>query len=591
MNTLSLIYNNSKILPDSIAISYRSANEWLSLTWENFWNEIGKTYNALVDLGLKKEDRIGIFSQNSKEWVITDFAAQAIGATPVPIYATNSKEQTEYIVQHTEMQHILVGDQPQLDIVRSIASAMKKPLQIITAKKSNIQENNIHDFTELTKKYNPEFTYTEPEADSLATIIYTSGTTGTPKGVMLTHKNFSAIGKAHKEFFNIKNLYNKKSLAFLPLSHIFERAWTSFVLSQGGEVALLDDPKDVLSALKQTKPWTMCSVPRFYEKVYQTLIRKIESASTNKKKLFINAVKVGKKHSDRKNLNQSIPFALSLKHKFYNNLVFKKIRNEFGGNLSFLPVGGALLKKEIVEFFTSIGMPITVGYGLSETCATVSAYPLKNIKYGSIGRPLPGVDVKLSEENEILVKYGGVMKGYYKSPEETAKVFTDDGYLKTGDKGEMDAEGNLYIVDRIKDLMKTSYGKYIAPQTIEIPLQSHPKISQAMVIADGRPFVTAIITPNFEFLIEDKPEFKNYMNLSLEEKTKLINSPEMMEEYATAILSVQKDQADFEKIKRFILLPEDLTIDKGELTPTLKIKRKVVMDKFADKIEALYTDR
>ena len=279
---------------------------------------------------------------------------------------------------------------------------------------------------------------------------------------------------------------------------------------------------------------------------------------------------------------------MNLQHKFFNALVFKKIKNELGGNLEFLPCGGAMLKKEISEFFAAIGLPVIVGYGLTETTATVTALPTKNYVYGSVGIPLPGVDIKIGAEDEILVKYGGVMKGYYKNEEETAKVFTEDGYFRTGDAGRIDENGNLYIVDRIKDLMKTSNGKYIAPQTIEIPLQSHPEISQAMVIAEGKPYVSAVIVPDFETLIEKYQEFKNYVSLTIEEKKKLLESPFIKEKFEKIVADIQKEFASYEKIKKFKLLPEEFTIEKGEITPTLKIKRRVVLEKLNSLIEGMY---
>ena len=259
-----------------------------------------------------------------------------------------------------------------------------------------------------------------------------------------------------------------------------------------------------------------------------------------------------------------------------------------GGKLEFLPCGGAMLKKEISEFFAAIGMPVIVGYGLTETTATVTALPTKNYVYGSVGKALPGVEIKIGKDDEILVKYGGVMKGYYKNPEETANTFTEDGYFRTGDAGRLDEEGNLYITDRIKDLMKTSNGKYIAPQSIEIPLQSNPYISQAMVIAEGKPYVSAIIVPNFETLMEKFQDFKNYLSLNIEEKKKLLETPFIKETFEKVLGDIQKEFASYEKIKKFKLLPEELTIEKGEITPTLKIKRKVVMEKLNELIEGMY---
>ena len=588
MKLIQLLEKNAQNLPNKNAISYRDGENLIILTWKEFWNKVCQTANGLHTLDVKKGDCVGVFSQNSKDWVIFDVATQMLGAVTIPIYATNNYAQTEYIIKQTEMQHILVGDTPQLEILKSAETHLNKKLHIFTSHIIKDEAENITYFPDFIKHFSTERKIAEISDDDLATILYTSGTTGTPKGVMLSHGCFKDIISAHNQFFGFENLHTMKSLAFLPLSHIFERAWTLYVLSQGGEVAILEDPKNILSALKQVQPNAMCAVPRFYEKVYQTLVKKIDAASPTKQKLFKKALEVGARVADKKRTGASIPFGLNLQHKFFNALVFKKIKNELGGNLEFLPCGGAMLKKEISEFFAAIGLPVIVGYGLTETTATVTALPTKNYVYGSVGIPLPGVEIKIGAEDEILVKYGGVMKGYYKNEEETAKVFTEDGYFKTGDAGRIDENGNLYIVDRIKDLMKTSNGKYIAPQTIEIPLQSHPEISQAMVIAEGKPYVSAVIVPDFETLIEKYQEFKNYVSLTIEEKKKLLESPFIKEKFEKIVADIQKEFASYEKIKKFKLLPEEFTIEKGEITPTLKIKRRVVLEKLNSLIEGMY---
>ena len=588
MKLIQLLEKNAQNLPNKNAISYRDGENLIILTWKEFWNKVCQTANGLHTLDVKKGDCVGVFSQNSKDWVIFDVATQMLGAVTIPIYATNNYAQTEYIIKQTEMQHILVGDIPQLEILKSAETHLNKKLHIFTSHIIKDEAENITYFPDFIKHFSTERKIAEISDDDLATILYTSGTTGTPKGVMLSHGCFKDVISAHNQFFGFENLHTMKSLAFLPLSHIFERAWSLYVLSQGGEVAILEDPKNILSALKQVQPNAMCAVPRFYEKVYQTLVKKIDAASPTKQKLFKKALEVGARVADKKRTGASIPFGLNLQHKFFNALVFKKIKNELGGNLEFLPCGGAMLKKEISEFFAAIGLPVIVGYGLTETTATVTALPTKNYVYGSVGIPLPGVEIKIGAEDEILVKYGGVMKGYYKNEEETAKVFTEDGYFRTGDAGRIDENGNLYIVDRIKDLMKTSNGKYIAPQTIEIPLQSHPEISQAMVIAEGKPYVSAVIVPDFETLIEKYQEFKNYVSLTIEEKKKLLESPFIKEKFEKIVADIQKEFASYEKIKKFKLLPEEFTIEKGEITPTLKIKRRVVLEKLNSLIEGMY---
>lgn len=590
MNLISLIIENTVKIPIHPALSFQKEGSWKTYTWEELLIQINKTTNGLIQTGIKKGDCIGVFSQNSKDWLIFDLAVQSIGAITVPIYATNNVEQTDFIIRQTEMKAILVGNAAQYQMIKNIEKELDNPLHIFTSYPLEEGVENTYYLEKWSSDFPTEYHYKEHSAEDLATIIYTSGTTGVPKGVMLTHGSFSEVIKAHKIFFGIQHLQHKKSLAFLPLSHIFERSWSLFVLSQGGEVAVLDDPKNILSALKTVQPHSMCAVPRFYEKVYQTLIKKIESASASKQKIFKKALEIGKSYAEKIQYGEKIPLSLQLKYGIFKALVFNKIKNELGGNLNFLPVGGAALKKEISEFFAAIGMPVIVGYGLTETTATVTAYPSKNFKHGSVGKVLPGVEIKIGKEDEILVKYGGVMKGYYKNPEETAKVFTEDGYFRTGDAGRIDEEGNLFITDRIKDLMKTSNGKYIAPQVIEVPLQSHPAISQAMVVAEGKPYVSAFIVPDFDSLIAQYQEFKNYISASIEEKKKLLETPFIKEKFEKIVSDIQKELPSFEKIKKFKLLPEEFSIEKGELTPTLKIRRKIVMENLHSEIERFYRE-
>lgn len=591
MNILALIQQNIISIPSFPALSFRENGVWKSLNWNEFGKELAQTINALKSIGVKKENKVGIYSVNSKDWVLIDLATQMLGGVTVPIYATNSKEQTEFIIRQTEMQVVLAGEQLQLDILREIKKNVEfENLQILSSVSLQNPSDKEYYFPEWKKVYEDKAEFVEVSSEDVSTILYTSGTTGMPKGVVMTHKCFEAVVEAHKDFFSIDNLHHKKSLAFLPLSHIFEKAWTGFFLSQGGEVAILDNPKEVSQALKEVKPWAMCSVPRLYEKIYQLLLGKIQSAGALKQKLFKSAIKVGREYASYKREGKDVPFFLGLQYKLFSKLVFKKIKNELGGNLEFMPVGGAMLKKEISEFFEAIGMPVIVGYGLTETCATVTAYPPKGYVHGSVGVPLKGVDVKIGAEDEILVKYKGVMREYYKNPEETAKVFTEDGYFRTGDAGRFDEKGNLYIIDRIKDLMKTSNGKYIAPQSIELPLQTHPSIAQALIVAEGKPYVTSFIVPNFENLTQEWEEFKDYLKLSFAEKVKLLEMPNIKAKFQAIIEEVQKNQSPFEKIKKFTLLPEEFTIEKGELTPTLKIKRRVVMDKLQQQIESFYRD-
>jgi long-chain acyl-CoA synthetase len=588
MNVIELIQKNYQTIPDKVALTFRFQDEWVAVTWRSFWKEICRTANGLLSVGVKKGELVAIFSKNSKDWIVLDIATQAIGAITVPIYATNSLQQVEYIINEGAIKYILAGDELQYDVINTI-SGTHPNLFVLHSYKNDKAKDNSRYFPEWNNDFSSDFQYKACPAEDVATVIYTSGTTGIPKGVMLTHGNFSSVVDAHKSYFSFDNLHNDISISFLPLSHIFERAWTLFVLSQGGEVAVLDNPRTILEALKEVKPTMMCAVPRFYEKVYQTLVNKIEEAGSIQQKIFRMALNVGKLYAGKKQFNKKISLLLKLRYKFFHALIFKKIKNEFGGRLRFLPVGGAMLKKEISEFMAWVGVPIIVGYGLTETSATVTAYPTTHFQHGSVGKALPGIEIKIGDNDEILVKYTGVMKGYYKNSEETHQMFTADGFLKTGDCGRIDEEGNLYITDRIKDLMKTSNGKYITPQLIESSLQTYSGISQVMIIGEQRPYVTALIVPDFEALANEDPDFINYRNLLPEQKRSLLNSSFIREKFEKIIADEQAGHAPYERIKKFYLLVEELTVEKGEITPTLKIKRPVVLQKYSEAIASMYS--
>ena len=585
---IELIEQNARLHPDATAITYREGEIWHSLSWETFWCEIARTANGLKSLGLKENDCACIYSQNSKDWIIFDLAVQIAGGIAVPIYATSTFDQAMFIIEETESNFLFCGSANQTTIVTSIRNEIQRPEYILTSHKSEEENHNIHELSAWNKKFSENFEFKTPDTEETATIIYTSGTTGTPKGVVLTHGNFSSVIKAHKLRFKLNNMHGTRSLAFLPLSHVFEREWSLFVLSQGGEVIVLDNPKDILETLKKQKPTALCAVPRLYEKIYQSINSTINNSGPLKKRILKSALSVGIQFSEKKRTGAKIPVTLKLKHDFFNRVAYKKIRTEFGDNLNFLPVGGAMIKKEISEFMEAIGMPIIVGYGLTETSATVTCYPEKNYVHGSAGKPLPDIEIKIGADDEILVKSNGVMKGYYKNPEETKNVFTNDGFFKTGDCGRIDEEGNLYITDRIKDLMKTSNGKYIAPQPIEISLLTSPEIVQAMIIADERPFVTSLIVPDLEILSKQHPNLESFQKLSEEEQHSLLNSEGIRERFQKIIEEIQKKHSPFEKIKRFKLLPKEFTIENGELTPTLKIKRSVVLAKLKPIIDAMY---
>ncbi|SDE03929.1 AMP-dependent synthetase/ligase [Riemerella columbipharyngis] len=585
MNISNFIEINAEKFVTKPAIGFKKYDEWKDISWQMFRRTIYKTANALKKLGIKENDRVAIYADNSAEWIIMDLATMAIGAITVPIYATNNKEQTLYCIKDSEAKAVMVGNQEQYDACAEIMQECETLEHIIAAKKSTVlrAKNSCH-FETIIVKSPEDLEIVPKEEDDIATIIYTSGTSGTPKGVMITHGNFANAFEAHFEFFKFKNFTEETSLAFLPLSHIFERSWTLLCLYGGAKVVFLENTKLIAHTLEKVKPTMMCAVPRFYQKIYCAIQENLEkSNNTTKKRLFYWALKQGEIYAELKRQGKSIPLGLRFRNGIANALVFKKIKKKLGGNLWFMPCGGASISPEIIKFFDTIGVHITVGYGLTETTATLTCFPNTHYEYGTAGVPIGSTQIKIGENNEILVKGKSVMKGYYKMPEENEKVFTRDGWFKTGDAG-IFKNNTLTITDRIKDLMKTSNGKYIIPQSIENLLTNSNLIQQVMVVAEGKPYVTALIVPNFEVL-EKK---LNALGVKLTSWKETLKNEKIYQLYQDVITELLNPLSGYEKIKKFVLLPKDFEIHLGEITPTLKIRRQVVMSKYANEIESLY---
>ncbi|SKC08208.1 long-chain acyl-CoA synthetase [Soonwooa buanensis] len=585
MNIANFLITNAQNYPLKQAIGFKSGAGWSHLNWRKLKTVVFKTANALKEAGIQKGDRVAIYSDNSAEWITMDLATLAIGAVTVPIYSTNTKDQAKHVILDSGAKIILTGNKEHYDNAIALLEECPSLEKIIVTKTYEriIHDQSVH-LQKFIKPASENLEILDMQEDDLATIIYTSGTTGTPKGVMLMHGNFVKAFDAHFEFFKFKNFEDEHSFAFLPLTHVFERSWTLLAMSGGAKVSFLTNTKAIAEELPIVQPTMMCSVPRFYQKIYIKIQETIQSSSPTKQKIFNWALGVGSQYHELKRQEKSIPLGLSLKYNLANTLVFKKIKGQLGGRLWFMPCGGASISPEIAKFFDAMGIHLTVGYGLTETTATLALYPLTKYKFGTTGRTLPGVEIKIGDDEEILAKGNGIMKGYYNRPEETAKVFTEDGWFRTGDCGTIDAEGNLTITDRIKDLMKTSNGKYISPQATENLLTNDAFVQQAVLIAEGRSYVTALIVPNFETL-EEKAKQENITYQSHED---LIKNPIVVEFYNQKINELQKDLASYEKIKKISLLPRDFQMDLGEMTPTLKVRRKVVVEKFADLIDEMY---
>lgn len=589
MNLAEAIINkNIEKHPVKSAIGFKKKEEaWKEISWKKFGEIVFKTANALKEAGIQENDHVAIYSDNSSEWVIFDMASMSVGAITVPIYSTNNGEQAEYIISDSQAKAILVGNQAQYDACLEILQKENSSLELIIVSKKAVwikKEFNSFYLEDFISKTPSTFEICKKGYEDVATLIYTSGTTGTPKGVMLTHGNFIKAFDAHFEFFKFKNFEEELSLAFLPLSHVFERSWSLLCLYGGARVYFLEDPKNIAKALEEVKPTTMCAVPRFFQKVYAGVLEKAEEGSSLKKKIFDWALATGWQTAELRRNEQPIPFGLKIKESIADTLVFSKIKERMGGRLWFLPCGGASLSPEVTRFFESVGIHVTVGYGLTETTATLTLFPLTYFEHGTSGKPLPGVEIRIGESDEIQARGNGIMKGYYQKPEETQKVFTEDGWFKTGDAGKIDDKGNLIITDRLKDLMKTSNGKYIAPQQIENLLTNNNFIQQIVLIAEGKQFVSALIVPNFEFL----EDFIKKNNIPFTNWAEIVKNEKVHDFYKEKIKELQHHLSDFEKVKKFTLMPAEFDINTGEITPTLKVKRNVVLKKYADIIEKMY---
>lgn len=579
---------------ERIALRYKdkTTGTWHSITWNEMGKQIDRVSKALISGGIVETGMVGIFSRNMPEWTISDFGIMSIRAVPVPIYATDSAGQASYIIAETKMKLIFVGEQEQYDTILEVIS--KTGIQIkIVAFDENVDlkgyEHGDHfqRFCDLGKDFSNDVELRERLShivgDDIATILYTSGTTGEPKGVVLTYTGFINIIKSHDIYLN--NISDKDiSMAFLPLSHIFERAWTFLALHRGIQNNYLLNPREVVEAMQVVKPTIMCTVPRFFEKTYNVVQQKLETYSPLKKKIFHWAIAVGRKNMEYRHHDMKAPLMDRIKYKIADTLVLKKGRQAFGGHIRLMPCAGAMLPDHINMFFHSVGVHIIYAYGLTESLATVTAFPHKKFTFGTVGKPLPGVEVKIGENNEILIKCGGMFRGYYNKPDETRAAFTEDGWFKSGDAGEIDAEGNLIMRERIKDLIKTSVGKYVAPQQVESCLSSDPFIEQVMVIGDDRPFLVALVVPAFA-LLEENAAQQNLGKLSREE---LINHPKIHALMKERINSAQENLASHQQVKKFALLPEEFTIQKGEFTSTLKIKRKFIAQKYGAIVDQLY---
>lgn len=580
---------------------WRKDGEWLSTSWSEFAVQIDVAAKALASLGLIEKDTIAICSPNTPQILITEFGAFRNRIACIPIYASSVQSQFDFIVRDGGARVLFVGDKHQYPMAYRHWKANPDIKKIVVFKNDGLQlfdDDTVtvfwDDFVRLGMNA-PDETAMEVEArtgrglpDDMATLIYTSGTTGEPKGVVISHSNYDAAIEKHiKMLHSIKD--SDLSMSFLPMSHILEKAWCYFCICRGVSIAVNYDPRIIADTIHTVHPNLMCCVPRFWEKVYAGVKEKIEAMSRLQKMMINRSLKIGKARNLKYlRTGRNVPWLLEKEYRFWDRHIFSKLKLAVGiPDPNFFPTAGAPLSDTICEFFRSIGIDIIIGYGLSETTATVSFFPQVGYEIGTVGIPLPGLKVKIDDNGEILVKGATVTPGYYNNPEANAAAFTDDGYFRTGDAGYFTSDGALVLTERVKDLFKTSNGKYIAPQMMESRLAENKYIDEVAVIGDQRKFVTALVVPNLSQL----RVWAKSKDIEAEDSETLMQDKRVMSFIMSEIEAYQKDIADFEKIKRITLLPHHFSIMNGEVTNTMKVRRPIVARNYSDLIERMYSDQ
>ena len=593
-----LIHDQAKIYGDREVLIYKDfgGKEWKSLSWNQFSDTVRVVSNALLNLGVKVQENVGVFSQNSIQYLFCDFGAWGIRAVTIPFYATSSEQQIQFMVSDAKVRFLFVGEQDQYDKARRVFATCKTLERIIIFDKAvriSSKDANVMYFEDFLKLGENLPRQTEVDAltaqasmDDIANILYTSGTTGDSKGVILTCGQYHAAMEANNKCVPVGE--KDRVLNFLPFTHIFEKGWKILSLTKGATLIVNTCPMEVQQSMRETHPTCMSSVPRFWEKVYMGVMEKIEKSSAPKRKLFLHAMNVGKKHNiDYLSKGKRPPLALHLEYEMLNKTVFSLVRKELGlEHAHFFPTAGATVNPKVEEFVHSIGINMIVGYGLTESLATVSCNHLgEPYTVGGVGIPIEGIDVRISSEGEVLLKGPTITRGYYNRDDLTKAAFTEDGYFKTGDSGYL-KDGELFLKERIKDLYKTSNGKYIAPQMIESKLLVDKYIDQIAIIADQRKFVSALIIPVYSLL----EEYAREHQIPFESREQLCASPQIHEMMKERIDTLQQQLAHYEQIKRFTLLPHHFSMERGELTNTLKIKRRVLNENYRKEIDAMYAD-
>ena len=594
-----IVREQAKKYGDRTAIYYRDfgSKEWKNISWNIFYDKVRLVSNALLALGVEVQENVGVFSQNCARYLFTDFGAYGIRAVTIPFYATSSEQQIKFMLEDANVHVIFVGEQDQYDkayCVQQELDTLKKIIVFDNRVKLNENDKTtifFDDFLKMGEGYphqeRLEELYAQANLKDLCNILYTSGTTGNSKGVMLDYEQYASAMVANDNAMTLTE--NDRIIDFLPFTHIFERGWAILAISEGCTLIVNTYPNEIQQSMKEMHPTCMSSVPRFWEKVYAGVQDKIHSSSPMQQKLFNKALEIGRKHNVECLCARKKPsFLLSLQYKFIDKFILSLVRKELGLlNPNFFPTAGAKVSAQVEDFVRSIGINMKCGYGLTESLATVSCdRDERPCSSGSVGYPLNEVEIKIGKDNEVLLKGPTITKGYYKREDLNKEVFTEDGFFRTGDSGYFNEDGELFLTERIKDLFKTSNGKYIAPQMIEAKLLVDMYFEQVAVIADQRKFVSALIVPDYSLL----EKYAKDNNISFSSREELCANEQIHNMLMERIEGHQQDLAGYERIKRFTLVPRAFSMKSGEITNTLKIRRAVINKNYADVIDKMYEE-
>ena len=593
-----LIHEQAKKYGTRDAITFRNFGslKWKTVSWNQFSLRVKQVSNALLNLGIRPQENIAVFSQNCIQYLYTDFGAYGIRVASIPFYATSSEQQIQYVLNDANVRFLFVGEQEQYDKAHRVFALCPSLERIIiydpSVRISTHDPNTLYfeDFIALGENFprqaEVDNLYRQVSEKDICNILYTSGTTGESKGVVLTYKQYHAALRENDKCVAVSE--KDRVINFLPFTHIFERAWSYLALSEGAQLIVNTYPNEIQQSMRETHPTSMSSVPRFWEKVYIAVKDRMDRSGSIQQKLFYHALSVGKRHNiDYIGRKKRVPLALALEYKLLNRSVLSIVRKQLGlEKPNIFPTAGATVSPEIEEFVHSIGLNMIVGYGLTESLATVSCDRLdKPFTVGSVGRILDGIDVKIANDGEILLKGPTITPGYYHRDDANEKAFDKDGYFHTGDAGYI-KNGELFLKDRIKDLFKTSNGKYIAPQQVEAMLLVDKFIDQVAVVADQRKFVSALVVPEFPLL----EEFAREHHIPFETREDLCANQQIYDMIKNRIDTLQQPLASYEQIKRFTLLAHHFSMESGELTNTLKLKRTIIYKNFSKEIEKMYEE-